>query len=54
MATHMNTANQMKMAIAGKGDIDGRPGDDYRAARPKAFLPGTTISIRPPFVNISC
>ncbi|MBW6054696.1 hypothetical protein HTZ85_06000 [Escherichia coli] len=43
VATHMNTANQMKMAIAGKGDIDGRPGVMiYRAARPKAFLPGTT------------
>ncbi len=25
VATHMNTANQMKMAIAGKSDIDSRP-----------------------------
>ncbi len=43
VATHMNTANQMKMAIAGKGDIDGRPGVMITAQRgPKAFLPGTT------------
>ncbi|CDL28216.1 hypothetical protein [Escherichia coli ISC7] len=39
----MNTANQMKMAIAGKGDIDGRPGVMITAQRgPKRFLPGTT------------
>ena len=25
VATHMNTADQMKMAIAGKRDIDSRP-----------------------------
>ncbi|EIH01605.1 hypothetical protein EC32608_0498 [Escherichia coli 3.2608] len=40
MATHMNTANQMKMAIAGKGDIDGRPGVMITAQRgPKRFYP---------------
>ncbi|STM20148.1 Uncharacterised protein [Escherichia coli] len=43
VAAHMNTANQMKMAIAGKRDIDSRPGVMITAQRgPKAFLPGTT------------
>ncbi len=40
VATHMNTANQMKMAIAGEGDIDGRPGVMITAQRgPKRFYP---------------
>ena len=40
VATHMKTANQMKMAIAGKGDIDGRPGVMITAQRgPKRFYP---------------
>lgn len=40
VATHMNTANQMKMAIAGEGDIDGRPGVMIAAQRgPKRFYP---------------
>ncbi len=43
VATHMNTANGLKMAIAGEGDINGRPGVMITAQRgPKAFLPGTT------------
>lgn len=51
VATHMNTANQMKMAIAGEGDIDGRPGVMITAQRgPKRFT-RYNRSIRPPFVK---
>src|SRR5699024_12270139 len=40
VAADMNTANHMKMAIAGKGDIDGRPGGMITAQRgPKRFYP---------------
>ncbi len=53
VATHMNTANQMKMAIAGKGDIDGRPGVMITAQRgPKHYR--YNESIRPPLCEISC
>lgn len=47
----MNTANQMKMAIAGKRDINGRPGVMITAQRGLSVFTRYNRSIRPPFVK---